>query len=61
MPQRTPRVLWGDDWVDITEPAADIIMNRIQAGNCTDIDATVAGDGMMQKESDINKDSLTAQ
>jgi len=51
----------GVDWVGITEPAADIIMNCIQAGNCTDIDTTVAGDWMMQQESDINKDSLTAQ
>lgn len=32
----------GVDWVEITEPAADIIMDRTQAGNCTGTDVTVA-------------------
>jgi len=36
----------GVDWVDISEPAADIIMDRTQAGNCTGTDVTVAGDGV---------------
>lgn len=34
----------GVDWVEITEPAADIIMDRTQAGNCTGTDVTVADD-----------------
>jgi phage-related baseplate assembly protein len=34
----------GVDWVDITEPAEDIIMDRTQAGNCTGTDVTVADD-----------------
>lgn len=34
----------GVDWVEITEPAEDIIMDRTQAGNCTDTDVTVADD-----------------
>lgn len=34
----------GVDWVEITEPAEDIIMDRTQAGNCTGTDVTVADD-----------------
>ncbi|MCS4495940.1 baseplate J/gp47 family protein [Pantoea sp. B623] len=34
----------GVDWVDITEPAQDIILNRTQAGNCTAVAVTVASD-----------------
>lgn len=34
----------GVDWVEITEPAEDIIMDRTQAGNCTGTDVTVASD-----------------
>ncbi|ADU70713.1 baseplate J/gp47 family protein [Pantoea sp. At-9b] len=34
----------GVDWVEITEPAADIIMDRTQAGNCTSVTVTVADD-----------------
>nr|WP_225608351.1 baseplate J/gp47 family protein [Pantoea sp. PNT03] len=37
----------GVDWVDITEPAEDIIMDRTQAGNCTRTDISVADDGVM--------------
>ncbi|EJL88014.1 baseplate J/gp47 family protein [Pantoea sp. GM01] len=37
----------GVDWVDITEPAEDIIMDRTQAGNCTGTDISVADDGVM--------------
>jgi len=37
----------GVDWVDITEPAEDIIMDRTQAGNCTGTDINVADDGVM--------------
>ncbi|WP_288657431.1 baseplate assembly protein [Pantoea sp. UBA6567] len=37
----------GVDWVDITEPAEDIIMDRTQAGNCTATDISVADDGVM--------------
>jgi len=36
----------GVDWVEITEPAADIIMDRTQAGNCTATDVSVASDGV---------------
>ena len=34
----------GVDWVEITEPAQDIILNRTQAGNCTAVAVTVASD-----------------
>jgi len=34
----------GVDWVEITEPAQDIIMDRTQAGYCTGTDISVAGD-----------------
>lgn len=34
----------GVDWVEITEPAEDIIMDRTQAGYCTGTDISVAGD-----------------
>jgi phage-related baseplate assembly protein len=34
----------GVDWVEMTEPAADIIMDRTQAGNCTAVLVTVADD-----------------
>ncbi|TDS68400.1 phage-related baseplate assembly protein [Pantoea sp. PNA 14-12] len=34
----------GVDWVEITEPAQDIILNRTQAGNCTAVAVTVACD-----------------
>lgn len=34
----------GVDWVEITEPAEDIIMDRTQAGYCTGTDVSVAGD-----------------
>lgn len=34
----------GVDWVEMTEPAADIIMDRTQAGSCTDTDLSVADD-----------------
>lgn len=34
----------GVDWVEITEPAADIIMDRTQAGNCTSVLVSVADD-----------------
>ena len=37
----------GVDWVDITEPAADIIMDRTQAGNCTGTDISVADDEVL--------------
>ena len=36
----------GVDWVEITEPAEDIIMDRTQAGNCTGTDVSVASDGV---------------
>lgn len=36
----------GVDWVEVIEPAEDIIMDRTQAGNCTGTDVTVAGDGV---------------
>lgn len=32
----------GVDWVEITEPAADIIMDRTQAGYCTAVSVAVA-------------------
>lgn len=34
----------GVDWVKITEPAQDIILNRTQAGNCTAVAVSVASD-----------------
>lgn len=34
----------GVDWVEITEPAQDIILNRTQAGYCTAVAVTVASD-----------------
>ncbi|OAE09991.1 baseplate J/gp47 family protein [Pantoea sp. OXWO6B1] len=34
----------GVDWVEITEPAQDVILNRTQAGNCTAVAVTVASD-----------------
>ncbi|PZD60708.1 baseplate assembly protein [Pantoea ananatis] len=34
----------GVDWVEITEPAQDIILNRTQAGNCTAVTVSVASD-----------------
>ncbi|WP_054633109.1 baseplate assembly protein [Pantoea stewartii] len=34
----------GVDWVEITEPAQDIILNRTQAGNCTAVAVSVASD-----------------
>lgn len=34
----------GVDWVEITEPAQDIILNRTQAGNCTAVAVSVAND-----------------
>ncbi|PKC46603.1 baseplate assembly protein [Pantoea ananatis BRT98] len=34
----------GVDWVEITEPAQDIILDRTQAGNCTAVAVTVASD-----------------
>lgn len=34
----------GVDWVEITEPAQDIILNRTQAGNCMAVAVTVASD-----------------
>ncbi|NQS87081.1 baseplate assembly protein [Pantoea allii] len=34
----------GVDWVEITEPAQDIILNRTQAGNCTAVAVAVASD-----------------
>lgn len=37
----------GVDWVEITEPAEDIIMDRTQAGNCTGTDISVADDEVL--------------
>lgn len=34
----------GVDWVEITEPAQDIILNHTQAGNCTAVAVMVASD-----------------
>lgn len=34
----------GVDWVEITEPAQDIILDRTQAGNCTAVAVSVASD-----------------
>ncbi|WP_034911976.1 baseplate J/gp47 family protein [Erwinia sp. 9145] len=34
----------GVDWVEIIEPASDIIMDRTQAGHCTGTQVTVADD-----------------
>lgn len=36
----------GVDWVEMIEPAEDIIMDRTQAGNCTGTDVSVAADGV---------------
>ncbi|KGT95251.1 baseplate assembly protein [Erwinia typographi] len=36
----------GVDWVEIAEPATDIIMDRTQAGNCTGTDISVADEGV---------------
>lgn len=37
----------GVDWVEMIEPAADIIMDRTAAGNCTGTDISVADDEVL--------------
>ena len=37
----------GVDWVEMIEPAADIILDRTAAGNCTDTDISVAADEVL--------------
>jgi len=34
----------GVDWVELLEPAADVLMDKSQSGYCTATDITIAGD-----------------
>jgi phage-related baseplate assembly protein len=34
----------GVDWVEVTEPATEVIMDRTEAGYCTGTDISVAND-----------------